>query len=55
MFGEMAKAVLLEGQLVKPKRLLEAGYSFRFPDAENALRDLLEVDDTRRDRRFHPP
>ncbi|MBG0790989.1 MAG: TIGR01777 family protein [Desulfovibrionaceae bacterium] len=40
-FGEMADEVLLSGQLALPKRLSKAGYQFRFPDLEEALRDLL--------------
>jgi uncharacterized protein (TIGR01777 family) len=39
-FGEVA-SVVLEGQRVLPKRLLEAGFEFRFTDVEAALRDLL--------------
>ncbi len=38
--GEMAD-MLLEGQRAVPKRLLELGYRFRFPDLEGALGDLL--------------
>ncbi len=38
--GEMAD-MLLEGQLAVPKRLLELGYRFRFPDLDGALADLL--------------
>lgn len=40
LFGEMA-TVLLDGQRAVPKRLTEMGFSFRFPDARSALRDLL--------------
>ena len=38
--GEMAK-VALEGQRVLPRRLLDAGFPFRFPELREALRDLL--------------
>jgi hypothetical protein len=41
LFGEMADEVLLSGQLALPGRLLEAGYVFRFPELEGALKDLL--------------
>jgi uncharacterized protein len=41
MFGEMA-SVILDGQRVVPRRLLESGFTFRFPDLEPALRDLLQ-------------
>ena len=40
VFGEMS-TVLLDGQKAMPYGLLEAGYQFKFPDAESALRDLL--------------
>jgi uncharacterized protein (TIGR01777 family) len=38
--GEVASMVL-EGQRATPKKLLDLGFQFRFPDAESALRDLL--------------
>ncbi len=38
--GELA-TVVLEGQRAVPQRLLALGYVFRFPHAEDALRDLL--------------
>jgi uncharacterized protein (TIGR01777 family) len=40
LFGEMSH-VLLTGQNVVPARLADAGFQFRFPHADNALRDLL--------------
>lgn len=39
--GEVA-TVLVKGQKVLPKRLLEAGFEFRFPRLREALGDLLE-------------
>jgi uncharacterized protein (TIGR01777 family) len=38
--GEMAD-LLLKGQRAVPKRLLELGFEFAYPDLEGALRDLL--------------
>jgi len=38
--GEMAD-VVLTGQRALPRRLLEAGFRFRFPEIQEALRDLL--------------
>ena len=35
--GEMADEMLLSGQRVLPKRLLDAGFEFRYPDVEQAL------------------
>lgn len=40
-FGEVS-SVVLEGQRAVSKRLLDLGFTFRFPDAESALRDLLK-------------
>jgi hypothetical protein len=41
LFGEMA-TVLLDGQRAVPERLLQQGFSFRFTEAEEALRDILK-------------
>jgi uncharacterized protein (TIGR01777 family) len=40
-FGDMS-TVLLDGQRAIPRRLLDLGFDFRFPEAEAALRDLLQ-------------
>lgn len=39
-YGEAAE-ILLRGQRVLPKRLLDAGFAFRFENVEDALADLL--------------
>ena len=39
--GEMAKELILSGQRVVPKRLLESGYDFLYLDAKFALREIL--------------
>lgn len=39
-FGEVA-TIVLDGQRVLPKRLVEAGFTFLFPSLEPALKDLL--------------
>lgn len=41
VFGEMADELLLASQKVKPTRLEEGGYQFRFPNLEGALRHTL--------------
>jgi uncharacterized protein (TIGR01777 family) len=38
VFGEMADGTLLSSARVRPRRLLESGYSFRHPRLEDALR-----------------
>jgi len=38
--GEMADEMLLSGQRVLPKRLLAAGFEFKYPDVEKALRAI---------------
>ncbi|MHC4331895.1 MAG: TIGR01777 family oxidoreductase [Planctomycetota bacterium] len=39
--GEMATELLLPSTRIVPKKLLEAGYKFRFPDLLAAFRDIL--------------
>jgi uncharacterized protein (TIGR01777 family) len=39
--GEMADKLLLSGQRVLPKRLLEAGFQFKYDNVESALRAIL--------------
>ena len=41
VFGEMGERLLLMGQNVVPHNLLEAGFSFDFPDLDGALTDIL--------------
>jgi uncharacterized protein (TIGR01777 family) len=41
VFGEMGKEVLLSSTRVKPEKLMAAGYRFRHPELEGALRHLL--------------
>jgi uncharacterized protein (TIGR01777 family) len=41
MLGEMADALALASRRIQPRRLLEAGYTFRFPELETALRHEL--------------
>jgi uncharacterized protein len=40
-FGELAEATLLASQRVRPLRLLETGYRFRFPELPGALSHVL--------------
>lgn len=42
LFGEMAQEVLLKGQKVLPKRLLEEGYVFEYPHLLEALLDIYK-------------
>jgi len=39
LFGEMS-TLLLDGQLAKPKKALQSGYSFRYPTVDSAMRQL---------------
>lgn len=42
LFGEMGERLLLEGARVLPEKLENAGFEFKFPDLENALKHILE-------------
>jgi len=41
VFGEMADALLLCSARMRPTKLIEAGYTFAYPDLESSLRHLL--------------
>jgi len=41
LFGEMGKNLVLDGQGVRPKRLLESGYKFEHENIELCLQDAL--------------
>ena len=41
MLGEMAEPLLFQGQKIIPKKLLEAGFKFRYPNLADALQDIL--------------
>lgn len=43
IFGEMGECLLLKGQRVIPKRLLEVGYQFQYPKLTQALQRELGV------------
>ncbi len=41
-FGQMAGEILLASQRVIPKRLLQAGFEFKYGDLKNALTDIMD-------------
>ncbi len=41
LFGEMGREILLSSTKVTPKKLLESGYKFRYPDLEKTFKHLL--------------
>ena len=43
LVGTDRASILLEGQNVKPKRTVEAGYRFRYPVLEDAMADLVRI------------
>lgn len=45
VLGEMARELLLEGQHVYPKTLLDSGFTFSFPNIESALQHALRSEE----------
>nr|XP_054748602.1 epimerase family protein SDR39U1-like [Lytechinus pictus] len=41
VFGDERAVMLLEGQKVLPKRTLDSGYKFRYPDINSALKEVV--------------
>jgi len=41
LFGEMGERLLLEGQKVLPKKLQDAGFEFKYPNLEEALKQAV--------------
>jgi uncharacterized protein len=44
VFGEVADALVLVSQRAMPEKLIKAGFSFKFPELEPALRHVLKED-----------
>ena len=42
LFGEMGKTLLLNGQRVVPQKLEKAGFKFKYPKIDNALKEILK-------------
>ena len=42
MLGQMAEELLLSGQRVIPKKILDAGYDFQYAELENALSEVVK-------------
>ena len=43
LLGEMGEEFILNSRRVQPAKLLAAGYRFRFPELEQALRHEMET------------
>jgi len=41
--GEERSSILLQGQLIRPRRTIEAGYSFKYPYIDEAMADLVKI------------
>jgi len=52
VLGEMATELLLPSTKVVPKKLLEAGYEFIFPDTSSAFSEILNAT-CAKNRRLH--
>jgi uncharacterized protein (TIGR01777 family) len=42
MFGEMGEALLLDSTRVTPKRLIDAGFKFKFPELKKAIENAVK-------------
>ena len=42
LFGEMGTELLLQGQRIYPRRILEAGFEYEYSDLRLALLDILK-------------
>jgi uncharacterized protein (TIGR01777 family) len=42
-FGEMANELLLASTRVEPKKLLDTGYRFQYPELEDTLKHILNT------------
>ena len=42
IFGDERGSMLLQGQKVIPKRTMESGYSFQFPDIKSCLSNIVQ-------------
>ena len=40
MFGEMADELFLAGQRVYPRKLINAGFEFKYPELKKALESI---------------
>ena len=41
IYGQLAEETIMASQQILPEALLDAGYSFQFPDIKDALRNIL--------------
>lgn len=43
VYGKERAAAIIEGQKVVPKRTLQSGYQFRYPDIDSACREFSKL------------